>query len=342
MDREKIVEMMRKFSEAPGISGREYSAGSVAAELLSGLGEVRTNTLGSVCCEVNKGKPGAPHLMLQAHLDRVGLMVRCLEEDGFLRVGNVGGIDRRLLPAATVTIHADSGCYTGVVASTPPHLADGEQKADKIDDLMIDTGFSTEDAKKIFAPGDEVIINGVFARLGEDFIAGPALDDRIGCVAVIAAAAEIAAAAPDCRVTAVLSSMEEVGGWGALTTAFQLAPDYAIPVDVSFGDGFGVEVWQCGKLGEGPMITVAPVLDRQFTRAIKDCAAAAEIKLQTEVCGRSTGTDADEIATSRGGVRTALLGIPLRSMHTTVETAHIGDVIDCAQLLTLAATEVLK
>lgn len=341
MDKTEIAEMARRFSEAAGISGRESSAAQVASEMLSGLGEIRAGVLGGVLCEVNAGRPGAPHLLLEAHLDRIGLMVRYLEENGFLRVGRVGGIDRRLLPASSVTIHAASGDYPGIVAAAPPHLTEGEPKPQKIEELLIDTGYPTEEAKKIFAPGDEVTMNGTFARLGEDFISGPALDDRIGCVAVICAAREIARAKPDCRVTVLLSSMEETGGQGAQTSAFALAPDYALPVDVSFGDGFGVEDWKCGKLGAGPMLTVAPVLDKAFTALVRRTAGERGIALQTEVSGGSTGTDADDIAVLRAGVRTALLGIPLRNMHTTVETVMLQDVMDTAALMA-AAAEALK
>ncbi|MEG1875732.1 MAG: M42 family peptidase, partial [Angelakisella sp.] len=141
MDSLAITAMTERLTGVVGVAGRESAAAKVAAEYLAPLGEVTVTSLGSVLCTVCRGEPGAPHLLLEAHLDQIGLVVTYLEENGFLRIHTVGGYDRRLLPAAPVTVHADSGDYAGVISSVPPHLANKDDKPLKIEDFLVDTGF---------------------------------------------------------------------------------------------------------------------------------------------------------------------------------------------------------
>lgn len=335
---ERIAAAARKLCEAPGPSGRECAAYAAAKELLSPMGEVKRTPLGSLLCCVNEGKEGAPHLLLEAHLDQIGFIVTRVEE-GFLRFSKIGGIDARWLPATPVVIHA-AGDYPGIITSVPPHLAgDGSDHSIKIENLLIDTGFTAETAAKLFAPGDIVTFAAKPVELQNKRLAGPALDDRIGCAAVIAAAEEIAAEKPDCRVTVLLSSMEEVGGQGAETGGFTTQPDYAIAVDVSFGDGFGCAPEKTSPLGGGTMLGYAPILDREFTLKLKKLAEENNIPLQHEPMGGRTGTDADELATAGRGIKMALLSIPLRSMHTVAETIDPEDAANTARLMALAAKE---
>lgn len=335
---ERIAAAARKLCEAPGPSGRECAAYAAAKELLSPMGEVKRTPLGSLLCCVNEGKEGAPHLLLEAHLDQIGFIVTRVEE-GFLRFSKIGGIDARWLPATPVVIHA-AGDYPGIITSVPPHLAgDGSDHSIKIENLLIDTGFTAETAAKLFAPGDIVTFAAKPVELQNKRLAGPALDDRIGCAAVIAAAEEIAAEKPDCKVTVLLSSMEEVGGQGAGTGGFAVMPDYAIAVDVSFGDGFGCAPEKTSPLGGGTMLGYAPTLNRDFTLKLKKLAEENNIPLQHEPMGGRTGTDADELATAGRGIKMALLSIPLRSMHTVAETIDPEDAANTARLMALAAKE---
>ena len=334
---ERIAAAAKKLCEAPGPSGRECAAYAAAKELLSPMGEVKRTPLGSLLCCVNEGKEGAPHLLLEAHLDQIGFIVTRVEE-GFLRFSKIGGIDARWLPATPVVIHAAAGDYPGIITSVPPHLAgDGSDHSIKIENLLIDTGFTAETAAKLFAPGDIVTFAAKPVELQNKRLAGPALDDRIGCAAVIAAAEEIAAEKPDCRVTVLLSSMEEVGGQGAETGGFTTQPDYAIAVDVSFGDGFGCAPEKTSPLGGGTMLGYAPTLNRDFTLKLKKL--ENNIPLQHEPMGGRTGTDADELATAGRGIKMALLSIPLRSMHTVAETIDPEDAANTARLMALAAKE---
>ena len=178
---ERIAAAAKKLCEAPGPSGRECAAYAAAKELLSPMGEVKRTPLGSLLCCVNEGKEGAPHLLLEAHLDQIGFIVTRVEE-GFLRFSKIGGIDARWLPATPVVIHAAAGDYPGIITSVPPHLAgDGSDHSIKIENLLIDTGFTAETAAKLFAPGDIVTFAAKPVELQNKRLAGPALDDRIGC-----------------------------------------------------------------------------------------------------------------------------------------------------------------
>lgn len=329
----RVLELARALTAVAGVAGREDTAAQAARELLQPLGELSVTPTGSVLCTVCAGEAGAPHIMLEAHLDQIGLIVTRVEEDGFLRIGSVGGFDRRTLPAAPVLVHAREGSHPGVICSVPPHLAGKDSKPLKIEEFAVDTGFGAADAKARFHAGDIVTLEHSFVELANGRIAAGAMDDRIGCVAVIAAAEEIKRTGSRCRVTVALCSQEEAGGAGARTAAYSLKPDRAIAVDVSFGEGFGAPAAKCGKLGEGAMLGMAPVLDNGMTAQLERIADEKGILWQPEVMGGRTGTDADGIATAGAGVRTALLSIPLRNMHTVVETAAVEDVIAVARLM---------
>lgn len=340
MELSEIIRMTRLLCEAPGTSGREDGAARAAEQLLSPLGEVTRNPLGSVLCRVCQGEPGAPHLMLEAHLDQIGMVVTRVEKDGFLRVANVGGLDCRLLPASPVTVHGREGRYSAVIASTPPHLSSGKEKPLKMEEIIVDTGLGDEAAKKAFAPGDPVTLDGAFTEMANGLMLSPAQDDRVGCVAVIAAARMLAEKKPKCRVTVCLSAQEETSGFGAGTAAFALRPDLALLTDVSFGDGFGVKDYECGQMNGGTEIDLAPAVNRGIFDRLMDIARRKGIPYQTHIMGGRTGTDTDIVAASGSGVRCGLLSIPLRSMHTAVETVAAADVLSTARLMAEFAWEV--
>lgn len=340
MEIREIIQMTKTLCEAPGTSGREDGAAAAAEALLAPLGPVSRTPLGSVLCTVCPGEPGAPHLMLEAHLDQIGMVVTRLEKGGFLRVANVGGLDCRLLPASPVTVHARDGRYPAVIASTPPHLCDGKEKPLKMEEILVDTGLSDEAAKEAFAPGDPITLDGAFTMMANDLMLSPAQDDRVGCAAVIAAAKMLGKEPPRCKVTVCLSSQEETSGFGAGTAAFALAPDMALLVDVSFGDGFGVKDHECGQMNGGVEIDLAPAVNRGMFQCLCDLAKEKEIPWQTHIMGGRTGTDTDIVAASGRGVRCGLLSIPLRSMHTAVETVSAQDVLNTARLMAEFAREV--
>ncbi len=328
--------LLLEFSACIGVAGLEQQAADYARKLLSPYGMVTTTPLGSVLCTVCPPKEGKPHLLLDAHMDEIGMIVAFIEEDGFLRVAPCGGIDRRLLLASTVIVHTKTGPVTGVVCSIPPHLEDeGEKKNKKVEEIYIDIGYSKEKATQKVALGDRVTIHSVPRTLLNNQVSAKAIDDRAGCVAHVKALELLKAQLGqlDCGLTVAFTSMEEVGGQGAKTAAFTVNPTHAIAVDVSFAHTPDAPKEKCGIMGKGAMIGYAPILSQAISDKLVALAKEENIPYQTEVMGGKTGTNADQIATSRGGVLCGLLSIPQKYMHTPIETVAVEDVDNTARLI---------
>lgn len=330
---EEMLEMLRLLCEAPGAAGEEGGARAAARRLLEPVGPCEETPLGSLMCTVRTGSGDAPHIMLDAHLDEIGLIVQSIDDNGFIRVTNCGGVDRRLLPASAALIHGREP--VPAIVCTPPEALEAGfyKKPGKADSFALDAGLSAARAKECIAPGDRVTSDVPFRALGEGLVTGKALDNRAGCAAVIRAAQLLHEDGPDCTITAALTSMEEVGGMGAQTAAYRLAPSHAFVVDVSFSHCKGVPRHKTAALGSGPMLGFAPCLSTRMARELADCAGKNGIPFTFEVMGGKTGTNSDHIAACRGGVRTALLSIPQRSMHTPVEVVSIADVEAVARLI---------
>ncbi len=320
---------------APGVAGDEGGAADIAARLLSPLGEVSISPLGSVICRIKPAQQNLPRVMLTAHLDTIGMMVTQITDRGFIKAAPCGGLDRRSLSGARVTVHATGeGKETlpGVVLATPPHLSDGSSTPPKADRLVVDVGMGADLARKKLRYGDRITLDGSLTGLLGDRVASASLDDRAGCAAVIGAA-KLLASCKTAEIVVALVSQEEVGSAGAATAAYTIAPDYAFAVDVSFGVTSDDRPEDCAEIGKGPMIGYAPILDRALSRRMAEIAAKHQIPFQAEVMGSRTGTDADHIAISRGGVKTGLLSIPLRFMHTAGEIVALCDLEQTSRLL---------
>ena len=210
-------------------------------------------------------------------------------------------------------------------------LADGKLPAS--DGVLIDTGLSEEELKEILTPGDMVTFRGPFTRLGERRFTAKALDDR-SCAAAILYALELTKGEElPCGVSVLFSSQEEIGGHGAKVAAERLRPDQAIASDVSFALTPDADPDECGKMGDGAMIGVAPVLDRPMTEALKALAGEKGIPYQLELMGGRTGTNADAIFCTGGGVRTALISLPQKYMHSPIEIVDAGDIAAVGRLM---------
>ena len=327
-----VKTLLLELSACTGVSGQEQGAAEYIAAQMSEFTQCRKLPLGSLVCGM--GPKDAPVLMTAAHMDEIGFIVTHIEDSGFLRVANVGGIDRKLYAASCVQVHTDTGVLKGVIASTPPHLK--KEKEDQLpaaDEIVVDIGYSKEQAEKLVHPGDRITFDSLPAALLDGSISAKALDDRACCAAVMLAAEQLRGKDLALRLEFVFTSMEEVGSQGAKTAAQFLQPNYAVALDVSFAPVPDATEKNCGKLFGGPMLGIAPVLDNAETRRLQQVAQQAGIPLQTEVMSGSTGTDADEIACSGAGVHTVLLSIPQKYMHTPVEVVAPQDVQQTAQLL---------
>lgn len=327
-----LQQLIFRLCSAPGLPGDEHRAAQVASEELSRYGDVSIDAMGNLIAKMGDQK-AKTQLMLDAHMDQVGLVVTGITDRGFLKIANCGGMDRRILPGSPVTIYGKEILH-GIVCCLPPHLVEGgEEKIVPIDKMCIDAGLSAEKAKELVQPGDHIIVNGKPRALIGNRVTAAALDDRAGVAALIRCAELLKDTKLNCGLTILLSGREETGEQGAKTGAYSIYPTEAIMVDVSFAEQPQVPEHKCGHLSKGPMIGIAPSLNTGMTKKLIAIAKEQDIPCQFEVMGGETGTNADPVGVTREGVRTALVSIPLRYMHTPVEVIDINDVEHTARLL---------
>lgn len=330
-----ITEVLEELCSLAGVSGGETAAHDTALRLLKQYAPgAEADSFGNIVGYVNCGGKNAdkPLLMLDAHLDRIGMIVTYIDDEGFLKVSGMG-MDRRTLLAQPVTVFGRETVH-GVISALPPHVAKDGKKAAKISEIAVDIGMNKEQAEKVISPGDLVIIDGQFSRLAGTRVCSPATDDRAG-VAVLLYALELLKNEKELpfRVAVVFAAQEEVGSRGANTAAYNVAPDYAIAVDVSFAASKGVAPEESGKLGKGAMIGVSAALNKKLSDRLTAIAKEKNIPYQIEAMGGRTGTDADVISVSRGGVVTGLISIPQRYMHTPCEVLDTEDIKAAGQLI---------
>lgn len=324
------IDLLKSLTTAVGVSGAENSVTDLLKGLLSPYGTVTVDNLGNVYCKI--GEKG-PHILLDAHIDEIGFIVKEITADGFIKVSNIGGIDRRMLLSAEVSVWGDRE-YRGVISTLPPHLQkkDDERKAPDIDEIAIDVGMTKEQAEKCISLGDRVTFKRNFTKLLGNQISSSVLDDRCGVASIILALDELKKI--NANVTVMFSSQEEVGTRGARVGAYDRAVDEAIVVDVSFGYSPMCKKTDCGEMGKGPMIGMSPILDRTIARELVKAAKENDIPYQIEVMGGGhTGTNADVISISEYGIKTSLISIPEKYMHSPVEVADISDVENTSKLI---------
>ena len=327
-----IKETLKILCEPAGVAGSEKAASEAALRLLlQFMPNAEIDSFGTVTGSVIHGE-NLPLLLLDAHIDEIGMIVNFIDENGFLKVGRAGSVDRRALPAATVTVHGKKP-VKGVVCALPPHVEKDENKALKEEDIAIDCGFTKTEAEKLISLGDCVTLDAEFVELQNGRISARALDDRAGVCAVLQALDLLKGKRLKYNFAVSFSSQEELGLRGAAIAAYNINPDLAIAVDVSYGDFPGAKENKTWKLGGGVMLGTAPVLDRGLFERLKSLAEGKNIPHQIEVMSGKTGTDADAISLARSGVKCALLSIPLRNMHTPAEVCAAADIEAAARLI---------
>ncbi|MCD7775345.1 MAG: M42 family peptidase [Clostridiales bacterium] len=326
----ELFNVMEALVCGAGVSGAEKDF-DPAFELLSEYTAPKRSPLGSVYGSVGQGEK---HILLDAHLDRIGLIVTSVEKSGFLRIDKCGGCDVRVLPAAEVTVYGKKPVY-GVITSVPPHLAksDSANKAPDFDSIFIDTGLPYDELREIVSVGDRATVDAPLIRLEDDIITGSALDDRLGIAVILRVLDILKNKKLNARVTALFSVQEETTEAGGKTGAFGVSPDEAIAVDVSFASAPDIKPQQCGKLGQGGMICISPVLSSEMSQKLISLSEENGLTYQIEVCPETTGTNADVIAVSKSGVKTGLVSVPIRNMHTQAELACLRDAESTAQII---------
>ncbi|MBQ7542024.1 MAG: M20/M25/M40 family metallo-hydrolase [Clostridia bacterium] len=326
-----VKEILFELLSAPGITGAEDDAAAVASRLLSAYMPVQRDTLGSVIGEM-QGEGGG--VLLDAHIDQIGLFVTAVTDEGFIKVSKCGGADLRTMACHEVRVLGKEPLY-GVVVSTPPHLRKGEDKGPEWEDVAIDVGLSAERARSLISPGDRVQLLGAPRELLNGRISGAALDDRAGVAAILHAVDILKEKNIRKKVTVVFSVQEESGGGGATTAAFRSDDETAIAVDVSFAGAPGLSVTETKPMGQGTLIGLAPSLTRSVSDRLRALAEECQIPYNLEPMSGRTGTNAEAYAVSRCGKKTGLLSIPIRNMHTNVEVCDLKDVEATGELLAL-------
>lgn len=322
-----IKELLFELSAAVA-AGTVHSASDIACKYLSEYTECEQNGLTVIG---RLGGNSTRTLMLDAHIDEIAFTVTNIDDEGFLTVAKCGGFDLRSLPARAVTVHGKRE-IPAVFCSTPPHLSSDKTEFDDIAALKIDTMLGAE-AKELIALGDMVTFRQEPVCLAGHRVTGKSFDDRAGVACLIELARRLSGKDLPMNIAFVFSDQEELGYRGSRTATFDIDPDEAIAIDVSFGDGPGISPDECGKLSGGAMIGVSPVLDSAVSRKLIDIAKENDISYQTEVMGGRTGTNGDAISITRGGVKTGLVSIPLRNMHTDIEVIDLDDIISVCDIL---------
>jgi endoglucanase len=320
------IELLKTLTSPAGVAGEESSSFESLKGLFSLYGDVSCDATGNIIIHRNgNGK----HILLDAHLDTIGFVVTEITEDGFVRVQKVGGVDMRTVEGMELTLHGKDDIY-GVVCTVPPHLSNGESKVSADGTAVVDIGMNKEDAQQVISVGDRASFRGNFSVLNENIVSSPYIDDR-GGIAVLLKALEYTKT--ENEITLVCSAQEETGGAGATCASFNVQADLSVSVDVSFATTPDSSDRECGKMNGGAMIGYAPILDRQYTEMLVDIAKEKEIPFQKEIMNGRTGTNADHITISKGGIPSVLVSLPLRYMHTPVETVDICDIEACAKLI---------
>lgn len=330
VETEQRLERLCAIGAPSGFEGPAVEAAKALLEPL--MDEVWIDRLGNLIGVRRCGKPGAKKLLLDAHLDEVGLTVTGMEQ-GFLRFAAIG-VDARMLPDREVTVLTDPP-LRGVVACLPPHVlsAEDREKAPKVEELFIDVGLSQEEAERRIPLGTTVVYRSNFLRLGERQLCSKSMDDRACFEALLRTAELLQGRELDVDLYLLGSTREEVGGMGAKVVTQAVAPDCCVAVDVTFGVTPDTSKEEAMVMGGGPAVGIGPNCTRWMVRRLLNAAERESIPVQKEVMEGSSGTNGWGMQICNEGVATAVVSIPLKYMHTPVETVERADIEDTARLL---------
>jgi putative aminopeptidase FrvX len=347
--RDASLNFLRTLVNTPSPVGHETRGQRVWLDYAGKFAdETFSDAYGNCVAVLNKG--GSPRIMLAGHADEIAMSVNYINDDGFIYVRKMGGIDAAITKAQRVTIHTRSGPVRGVVGNVAIHLTarDGDAKPPKIYELFIDIGVSKKaDAEKLVRIGDPITLVDEFELLRNHLAVARAFDNRIGTWAVAEALRLLSESGSKLRpeVCAVSNVQEEVGLLGARQIAYSLHPDIALVVDVTHATDYPtVSKAQHGdiKIGGGPTITHGGCNHPEVVKRIEAVAKQKKIPLQHEAISSTSGTDTDAIFWTRGGIASALISLPNRYMHSPVELVSLKDLEQIPQLLAAFVMSVKK
>jgi tetrahedral aminopeptidase len=342
------VEVLEKLCNACGVAGREEEVRSLMHKLLKPLvDEVKEDKLGNVI-GIKEGLKNAPKVLLAGHMDEIGLMVKTISKEGYVQFAKLGGIDDRVLLAQKVMVYTEKGPLHGIIGSKPPHIQKEDERKRVIpyDELFIDIGAeSQEEVKKMgVRVGDSIEFDVKFAAINKNVVIGKAMDDRVGCAAMIEVLKCLQKT--ECTIYAVGTVMEEVGCRGATTAAFGIYPDVGLALDVTVaGDIPGVKETEAPtKLKKGPVLVVSDGLHishPKVLRLLMEVADENKIPYQLEA-GMGGGTDAGRISLAKEGVPSLSICVPTRYIHSPTSLLNLTDVENTVKLTTAAIKKIPK
>ena len=324
------------------MSGTEAAVAAAVREAWTPLcDEVRVDALGNVAALLRADAPEAaaagrrpPVLLLAAHTDEIGMVVTRIEKGGFLRLATIGGIDRRYLPGLAVLVHGRRD-LPGLVGTLPPHLTAPESRSRPValEDAFVDVGLPEPEVRAAVRVGDRVTVDRAVRRLLGEVVCGKAFDDRASVAALHETLVRLRARRRRADVLFVATVQEEVGLRGAAVAAHGLRPDVAVAVDVGFARQPGVAEHESLPMGQGPVVAQGANFHPAVVGALRAAAAAEGVPHQAEYLPAQSGTDAWAIQVSGDGVPSGLLSLPLRYMHSPVETLDLRDLRETGRLL---------
>jgi tetrahedral aminopeptidase len=335
-----ILPFLKEMISAPGLSGYEDPAAEIIAKKWTPLvHEISRSNIGSLQgLRRGTGKDPRPSVMVCTHMDAIGLMVTGVV-DGFLRLTQVGGVDPRVLPGQLVTVHATGGgevnALPGVVAQPAARLLPSDLGDNPIplEYLLVDVGLEPKKVSQLVQVGDVVSYATEPVELSGETLAGHTLDNRSSIAALTVCLEELQSRPHVWDVWAVATVQEEVGAFGAGTSAYGLRPTIAIVVDVTWAKGPGASDWSTFPMGKGPTVVMGPNIHPALHKAMKELADQLEIPCALEYTPRHSGTDAYTAQVAGEGIPTVVIGLPLRYMHTPVEVVAIKDIQRIGRLM---------
>ncbi|MFX1443541.1 MAG: M42 family metallopeptidase [Promethearchaeota archaeon] len=344
---ETDFQIIKKLTEIQSCSGDENEIRHYIKQLIEPYcDKIETDVLGNLFgFIIGKAKIEGSKLkiLLDAHMDEIGFIIRYIDKNGFIRFSQIGGQNPRILPGQKVTIHSSSGEeILGIIGEIPIHLKKQEErkKPIKMEELFIDIGMSSADeVKKIISVGDYIVLKqDCMAFKGNKRICSKSFDDRAGCFVLIRLIMELSKDTKqlDKDLIFEFAAQEEIGVRGASTGAYKISPDIGVVVEVSHAidfPGINKEKYHECSLGSGVSIRIGPNLYPKLTRLLINTAKEESIPFTLIAEPRPTPTDARAIQVTKSGIPCALISVPLRYMHTNVEVIEYQDLLHTINLL---------
>lgn len=331
MDHFKILKELTSYS---AVSGFEEKTSIFISKLFTEYCETVEidrfyNVIG-----FKKGRTGNKKILITAHYDEIGFIVKSIDGNGFLKLATIGGIDSKILLAQEVVVHGKKDIM-GVIGAKPPHLLKPEEtkKAVLLEELYVDTGFKRDSVKEFVSIGTPVTLRSETVLLNSNRVSGKSFDNRCGIVALLGILEELKDIILESDIYFVATTQEEVAATGAIIATYNLNPDFAIVIDTCHGEAPDLPKDEVYALGKGSAIGLGPNMHRRLTNKMIEIAKKESIPYQIDIEPDDSGTEAWATQISRSGVPTLLVSIPLKYMHTAIETIHIEDIKNSSKLV---------